>query len=190
MTLLNNTKENINANRLEKGKKILAFGDSLTYGFGAPVGKSYPSLLTEKIGIKVINAGVNGDTSADGLRRLPALMSGDIGLMILCFGGNDILQKKPLSQLKSNIKQMISMAQARGIDVLLVSVPDIGLFGLSPLDLYEEVADETGVPLLSGVLSEILGNPSLKSDQIHPNAEGYRVMSDRIYDKLKEQGWI
>ncbi len=166
---------------------ILAFGDSLTYGFGAPIDKSYPSVLSKMTGIPVYNAGINGETSAEGLNRLPDLLQEkQYDLVILCFGGNDILQKLPMSQLRSNLKQMINMIKESGAQVLLISVPNISLFGLSPLELYEEVSDETGVPLLSGVLSDILNDPSLKSDQIHPNANGYQVLAEEIYKKLKE----
>ncbi len=171
--------------------KILAFGDSLTYGFGASAAESYPAVLAEKTGRVVLNAGVNGETSAEGLKRLPALLRDrDIALMILCFGGNDILQKLPRTALKTHLRQMITLAQEKGIAVLLVSVPDIGLFGLSPLSLYEEVAEETGIPLLTGMLAEILAAPALKSDQIHPNAAGYQKMAESIYEKIKEEGWI
>ena len=85
---------------------------------------------------------------------------------------------------------MIRMAKAKNIDVLLISVPNITLFGLSPLELYDEVAEEENIPLLSGVLANILSQPSLKSDQVHPNALGYKKMSELIYESLKEHNWI
>jgi len=190
-TLLNKNSGGKQHMSVQHTGKILAFGDSLTYGFGAPAHKSYPSVLARKTGRVIINAGINGETSSDGLRRLPTLLKdSSIKLMILCFGGNDILQKVPKTQLKAHLKQMITMAQQKGIAVLLISVPDIGLFGLSPLPLYEEVADETGVALLSGMLAEILAVPALKSDQIHPNASGYSKMAETLYIRLKEEGWI
>jgi lysophospholipase L1-like esterase len=105
-------------------------------------------------------------------------------------GGNDILQKQPMPQLKRNLKEMISLAKNRGISVLLISVPDISLFGLSPVALYAEVAKEENIPLVSGLLTDILGNPSLKSDQIHPNANGYKKMAHEIDKALKKQGWL
>jgi len=177
--------------KLKNSDAILAVGDSLTYGFGAPPEKSYPAVLQKLSGHRIINAGRNGDTSAEGLKRLPALLNDpSVKVMVLCFGGNDILQKKPRAQLKTNLKQMIQMAKAKGIEVLLISVPDISLFGLSPLDLYEEVAEEENVPLVSGLLSDILGNPSLKSDQIHPNAKGYNIMAEKIAEALQQYGWL
>jgi len=176
---------------LSSNDTILAFGDSLTYGHGASHNESYPALLSSLSGHKVINAGINGDTSNEGLQRLPQLLQDkSIKLMILCFGGNDILRRQSMGKLKSNLKMMISMAKTKNIDVLLIAVPDISLFGLSPLELYEEVAEEGDVPLLGGVLANILSQPSLKSDQIHPNALGYKQMANKIYESLKENGWI
>ncbi len=184
-------KENTKMSSLLPNDTILAFGDSLTYGHGANHHESYPALLTSLSGHKVINAGNNGETSDEGLQRLPKLLEKkSIKLMILCFGGNDILRRQSMEMLKKNLKTMIHMAKLKNIDVLLVAVPNISLFGLSPLDLYEEVAEEEEIPLLSGVLADILSQPSLKSDQIHPNALGYKQMTDKIYESLVENGWL
>jgi len=170
---------------------ILAFGDSLTYGYNAKENESYPAVLSTLSGTKIINEGILGETSADGLKRLPKLIKNNsFKLMILCFGGNDIMQGVSMDTLKSNLKAMIHMAKAKDIDVLLISVPNLTLFGLSPLELYEEVADEENIPLLSGILADILEQPSLKSDQVHPNALGYKIMAEKIYEKLQEEGWV
>jgi len=176
-----------NIQALTPQDSILAFGDSLTYGYNAKPNESYPVVLSRLSGHKVINAGIPAESSHDGLKRLPALLEDEsIELMILFFGGNDIMQGLSMESLKSNLKTMIHMAKEKNIEVLLISVPNLSLFGLSPLDLYEEVADEENVPLLSGMLADILSQPSLKSDQIHPNALGYKMMAEKIYEKLKE----
>ena len=176
---------------LHKNDTILAFGDSLTYGYNAKPNESYPSVLSRLSGYKVINEGVLGETSHEGLRRIsPLLEDKSIKLMILLFGGNDIMQGLSMEDLESNLKTMIRMAKEKRIDVLLVSVPNLSLFGLSSLELYEEVAEEEGVPLLSGMMADILEQPSLKSDQIHPNSLGYKIMGEKIYEKLKEEGWL
>ncbi len=176
---------------LTENSTILAFGDSITDGFSASKEESYPYLLSKLTDLQVINAGVNGDTSADGLKRLSELLEdSSIKLMILCFGGNDIIQKKSMSELKNNLKTIIQKAKAKNIDVLLVSVPNISLFGLSPLELYEEIADEEDIYLLSGLIADILSQPSLKSDHIHPNALGYKKMADEIYEALKKNGLL
>ncbi len=185
------TKKETNSMTLTSTDTILAFGDSLTYGFGASTKESYPERLSLLSGYKIINAGINGNTSSEGLKRLaPLLEDRSVKLMILCFGGNDIIQKKSMSGLKQNLKSMIQMAKAKNIEVLLISVPNITLFGLSPLELYEEVAKEENIPLLSGVLANILSQPSLKNDQIHPNDLGYKEMAELIYESLKENQWI
>lgn len=176
---------------LTKQDTILTFGDSLTYGYGAKSGESYPELLSHYTGLKVINAGVNGDTSEDGKRRLTASLSDpSIKVMILFFGGNDILQKRSMQDLKENLRSMIVMAKEKQIEVLLVSVPNFTLFGLSALDLYDELAEEEDVPLLSGMLAEILSDPSLKIDQIHPNAKGYEKMAKEVFESLKRENLI
>jgi lysophospholipase L1-like esterase len=186
---LDTKKSNIKS--LEHQETILAFGDSLTYGYNAKPDESYPVVLSHLSGLKVINAGISGERSDEALIRLPKiLVDSHIKLMLLCLGANDILQGKPLADIKTNLKRMIEMAKAKDIDVLLISVPNLTLFGLSPLGLYEEVAEEENVSLLSGMLADILEKSSLKSDQIHPNALGYKIMAEKIYEKLKEEGWM
>ncbi|MEA1879043.1 MAG: GDSL-type esterase/lipase family protein [Campylobacterota bacterium] len=176
-----------NIKSLNSQDTILAFGDSLTFGFNALPKESYPSILAQLTGQKVINAGLNGDTSGDGLKRLPQLLHDpSIKRMVLCFGGNDILQNLPLDRLKQNLISMIQMAKEKDIEVLLVAVPNITLFGLTSLNLYEEVAKSENVALSSGILTDILSQSSLKSDQIHPNAQGYKQMAEEIYVSLKE----
>lgn len=185
------TKKDVPIQTLNQQDTILAFGDSLTYGYNAQASQSYPATLSRLSGLKIINAGILGDTSEDGLKRLPKLLeTPSFKLMILCFGGNDIIQDVSMTTLKSNLKTMIQMAKEKHIEVLLISVPNLGLFGLSPLELYEEIAKEENVPLLSGMLANILSQPSLKSDQIHPNAMGYKLMGEKIYENLRENGWV
>lgn len=184
-------KKDFDIQTLHPQNSILAFGDSLTYGYNARSTESYPAVLSTMTGLNVINAGIPAETSKDGLRRLEKhLEDPSIKLMILCFGGNDMMQQISMTILKNNLKTMIQMAKAKGIDVLLISIPNLTLFGLSPLSLYEEIANEENVPLISGLLTEILSEPSLKSDQIHPNALGYRKMAEKIYGNLKGNGWI
>ena len=177
--------------KLNSTDKILAFGDSITYGYGEGRNESYPYLLSRDIHTQVINAGINGETSQEGLQRLPALLEdSSIKLILLCFGSNDILQKVPLVELKSNLKKMIHIAKAKNIDVILISVPKISPLGLSSLALYSTVADEEHVELMNDLLVHVLSRSSLKNDYIHPNAKGYRYMADKIYEHLKSNKWI
>jgi len=173
--------------------KILAFGDSLTYGFGSqdPETQSYPARLQRLTGQPVVNAGVNGETSAEGLRRIgPLLRESHPGLVILCLGGNDILQRRSRQELKENLRGIILRIRASGAKIFLIAVPDFGLLGLHPLPLYRELAQEYDLPMEEDLLPGILSQPALKSDPVHPNALGYRRMAERIYQRLKEEGLL
>jgi len=177
--------------KLNPTDKILAFGDSITYGYGESKNESYPYLLSQMTNIQVINAGVNGDTSQEGLQRLPSLLKdSSIKLVLLCFGGNDILQKVPLAEIKSNLKKMIQLAKQKNIDVILISVPNVSPLGLSSLALYSTVADEENIEIMDDVLVHVLSRSSLKNDYIHPNAKGYKHMADEIHEHLKSNKWI
>jgi len=168
---------------------VLAFGDSLTYGTGAELSQSYPAVLERLSRRRVVNAGIPGETSAEGLQRLPGeLERHRPALLILCHGGNDILRGLSKEALKANLSQMVRMAKARGIKILIVGVPDIATFGFSALDLYKEVADAEGTMYESGVIGSIERNPGLKSDRVHPNAEGYAMMAERFDEVLKDEG--
>lgn len=167
---------------------ILAFGDSLTFGTGAGENESYPTLLEKAIGRRVINAGVPGEVSATGLQRLPSLLEQEKpALVILCHGGNDLLQKLDQKALADNLRAMIRLARDKGVPVVMLAVPSPSL-SLSPPPLYKEVATELAVLLDLDSLSKILGNNSLKSDYIHPNAAGYKLLAENIANILKKSG--
>ncbi len=176
--------------RLSNDAVILAFGDSLTEGVGAKDIESYPAVLEELSGWKVINEGISGEESEPGLKRLPAaLEKHQPALLILCHGGNDMLKKRSMSTMESNVRQMIQMAQDKNIPVVLLGVPKPGLF-LSSYEVYEKIADSTDVIFIEDVIPEVLADKSLKSDAVHPNKAGYRVMAETIYSSLKEVGAI
>ena len=175
---------------LKKDGVILAFGDSLTYGFGAHEGFSYPAILEKKSGYRVINAGVPGEESGEGLMRLPHLLKQRPALVILCHGGNDILRKRSKEQLKSNLTQMVSLIKQSGANVLLVGVPDFHMLGFRTLGLYKEVAHESGVIYEGEVLSRIEQDRTLKSDYVHPNEKGYEMMADAFLEILRKRKLI
>ena len=178
------TKSNSDVVILKETSVILAFGDSLTYGFGVNQASSYPAQIENKTGLKIINAGINGELSSEGLLRLPSLLKHKPDLVILCHGGNDIIQKLPVTQIKENLLLMIQLIQESGAKVLLIGVPDFALFNFDTHDLYEEVAQETGVLFEDEVLTHIGRKRSLKSDYVHPNAKGYEAMADRFIEVL------
>lgn len=175
---------------LSKDAVILAFGDSLTHGNGAKENEAYPAVLQELTGRKVINAGVSGEESGPGLNRLPgALETYKPELLILCHGGNDLIRKKDINKMESNIRNMIQLAKDRNIPVVMLGVPKPGLF-LSSFEVYQKIADSTEVIFIEDLVPDVLGDNGLKSDAVHPNKEGYRIMAETINTVLKESGAI
>lgn len=178
---------------LPEGSTILALGDSLTAGYGADAAAAYPAVLAGFTGWQIINGGVSGNTSAQALARLPALMRRQPQLVLVSIGGNDFLRKVPEADTRSNIRQIVQQIKAAGVPAVLVAVPYFttgALFGrLSEHPMYEELAAELNVPLLKGAWAEVLGDKKLKSDQIHANAQGYRVFAENMWAFLKQQGF-
>ena len=169
---------------------VLAFGDSLTFGSGALPAESYPAQLQSLINRKVVNAGVPGEISADGIIRLPLLLE-EVRpkLLILCHGGNDFLQKRSDAEAAANVRAMIKLAKDKGISVILIATPKPGLL-LSPPDFYAQLAKEFAIPFNDEVLKNILHDNDLKSDLIHPNATGYAQIAQAMSRLLKKAGAI
>ena len=167
---------------------ILAFGDSLTYGTGASRSSSYPSVLEELSGRRVVNAGIPGEVSSAGLARLPAVLDEhNPDLMVLIHGGNDMLRRQNLRSAASNLEAMIEVARSRDVGVVMVGVPKPGLI-LSPAPFYEEVATRTGTPIDADAIADVLQYPANKSDAVHPNADGYRQLAEAVFDLLQDAG--
>lgn len=167
---------------------ILAFGDSLTYGTGAAETESYPAILARLTGRKVVNAGVPGEVSAGGAQRLPEILEREHpALLILCHGGNDLLGRQDQRLLGENMRVMLKMAREQGVPVLLIAVPTPDLI-LKPPVLYEDLASEFNIPIETKALLHILSKRSLKSDYIHPNADGYRQLAEALFKLLKKSG--
>ena len=177
--------------------KIVAFGDSLTAGYGlASERESYPALLQKKLdadGFKyeVINAGVSGDTSAGGLRRIDwALDAGDVRFVILELGANDFLRGQPVAETKKNLSQIIERSKARGARVLLAGMYTTTNAGRDYQrqihEAFQSLASEHDVPLIPFFLEGVAGESRLNLDDgVHPNVEGTRVVADNVYKHLK-----
>ncbi len=169
---------------------VLAFGDSLTYGTGANENESYPAQLESLIGRRVVRAGVPGEVSAQALARLPAALDEySPRLLLLCIGGNDFLQRLGAAQAEKNVRAMVDLARKRNIDVLLIGTPEPALLP-SPPAFFASVAKDYAIPYEGGVITKVLKDTSLKSDPIHPNARGYRVIAERVAERLKKAGAI
>ena len=174
--------------RLAPDAAVLAFGDSLTYGTGAGEHESYPAQLEGLIGRRVVRAGVPGEVSAQALARLPAVLEEhQPKLVVLCIGGNDFLRNLGQAQAAANVRAMIRLAKEKGADVLLLGTPEKGLL-VSPPKFYAEIAQEFRIPYEGKVIGEILRDSALKSDPIHPNARGYRLMAERVAALMKQSG--
>lgn len=167
---------------------ILAFGDSLTFGTGADAGESYPDMLGTSISRDIVNAGIPGEVSADGLERLPEVLEQSApALVVLMHGGNDILRRLPKAQTAQNLRSMIGLIRASGAQVVMLGVPQFGLF-LEAAPFYATVAEQDQVPIDLETLADILSDNALKSDTVHPNAAGYRQMATAVANLLRERG--
>jgi len=174
--------------RLPNDAVVLAFGDSLTSGIGASEDESYPAQLEKMIGRRVVRAGVPGDVTAQALERLPgALDEHAPRLLLLCIGGNDFLRRLGNQQAEHNVREMVKLAQSRGIAVLLIGTPEPG-FTVSPPAFYAGIAKQYRLPYEEGIIGQVLKDRTLKADPIHPNARGYRAIAERLAETLKSSG--
>ena len=174
--------------KLSSDAVIVAFGDSLTYGTGVARHQSYPSVLGALTGRQVINAGVPGEVSGEGLRRLRGVVARQRpDLVVLCHGGNDILRRRDRSALAANLRAMVEYLQAEGVAAVILGVPDPGIF-LTTVDLYHDVAREYGVPIDGEIIPALLGDNDFKSDQIHFNEAGYQRMAEAVHQLLRSHG--
>ena len=173
---------------------IVAFGDSLTAGYGLPEPESFTTLLQAKLEqegytYRVVNAGVSGDTSAGGLRRLEWSLEGNVKLLILELGGNDGLRGLPVEQMKKNLAQIIETAQKRQIKVVLAGMeapPNLGeAYTRDFRNVFRDLAKQYDLPLIPFVLEGIGGVPGLNQpDGIHPNAAGEKIFTENVWRVL------
>ncbi len=181
---------------LPAGSVVLALGDSITQGTGAEPEAAYPAQLAELTGWKVVNGGVAGDTSAQVLARLPALLAQhQPALVILSAGGNDFLRRLSDADTEAHLRRCIAASREAGARVVLVAVPRPTVVaalgaGLSDHPLYEKLASELALPLHAGGWAQVLGDANLRSDQIHANAAGYRQFAEGLAVTLREVGLL
>ncbi len=186
---------------LSANANVVALGDSLTYGTGAADGEDYVSLLSSSTGWNIINAGVPGNTSADGLERLDALLASHddgaqkIDLLIVELGGNDFLRHIPEAETVRNLSAILAKSKARSINTVLIAIPKFSPIGaalgnLEDHPLYEKLAEQTNTPLVEDVFSDVLAKNSLKADPVHPNAYGYRIVASGLKSALSDFGLL
>jgi lysophospholipase L1-like esterase len=168
-----------------RGANIIAFGDSLTDGYGAGEGEDYPSRLQQRIGATVLNAGLSGDTTDGALSRLDDdVLAQNPRIVIVGLGGNDFLRQVPIATTEANLRTIVRRIQGKGAMVVLLGFR-FPAFNANYEAMYERVAKDEGCLLVPDLLDGILRNPALKSDEIHPNAKGYDLIAERIAGPLR-----
>ncbi len=165
-----------------KGKTIVCFGNSITKGVDTEERSDFPSLLSKKISLPVINAGVGGDTTQDALLRLKEVLAKEPKIVLVEFGANDFFQKIPKAETLKNLDGIVKRLQQKGVIVVLLHIR------LGMLDEYisgfKKIAKKRKALLVKDILKDIIDNPSLKIDSIHPNAEGNKVLAERIFKEI------
>jgi acyl-CoA thioesterase I len=175
--------------------RIVILGDSLTAGLGLAQEEAYPALLQKRLdagGLKyeVVNAGVSGDTSAGGLRRIDWVLDGDVKVLIVALGGNDALRGLPVEQLRENLIAITDRAKARGIKVILAGMeapPNFGpAYTAAFRQTYRDVARQQGAVLIPFLLDGVAGLPDMnQGDGIHPTAAGANKVAETVWSALR-----
>lgn len=187
----------VNANACDRGsfeqirnihspaEAIVCFGDSLTEGVGAVAGEDYPAVLSRELGRPVVNAGLRGDTTATALERLSeAVLSRNPRVVIVLLGGNDFLRRMPLQETRRNLEAIVRRIQESGAMVVIAGIR-LGFFTDEYAAIFAETSERLGALYVPTVMKGMLSDSSLRSDPIHPNSAGYRLIAERIAAKLK-----
>lgn len=172
----------VRTNTLKSGP-IVAFGDSLVYGYGSTTGNDFVSVLSREIGKPILNFGVSGDNTQDGLNRIGTVLAKQPSVALILFGGNDILDKIPQSQTFQNLGNMINQFQTNGVTVIVLGVQG-SVFNDPYQTRFEALAKKYNVKYVPNVLSGIIGNKAVMFDAVHPNNAGYKLISDKVYPVL------
>lgn len=172
------------ANIDSRGRNVICFGDSITQGFGAAAGQDYPALLRQMTRFPIVNAGIEGDTSAGALKRLKTdVLDREPLLVVIEFGANDFLTQVPVEETVKNMREIIRQVQAAGAMAAIADVSNPAIMG-SLAKEYQRLARQHKAIYIPRILDGIITNPRLKSDPFHPNAEGYRIIAARVYRAL------
>lgn len=163
-----------------RGSVVVAFGDSLTAGYGVAAPENYPSRLSTLTGVPIENAGVSGDTTGAALARLERdVLSREPRLVIVGLGGNDYLRGVAIATTEENLRSIVRQIQGSGAMVMLLGFSFPSLTA-DYAGMYERVAEEEGCLFVPRVLKGILTKDELKVDAVHPNARGYEIMTGRL----------
>ena len=170
-------------------------GDSLTSGHGIGQALAFPAVLQQYLDAndypyRVVNAGVSGDTSAGGLRRLPSALAGEVRVLIVALGVNDGLRGVPVAQIEANLHQILGEARRRNIPVLLCAMEALPIYGwdytFAFRRIYRDLSDHYRIPLVPFMLMHVIGNAQLmQPDRMHPNAAGAHAMATVLWPHLE-----
>ena len=174
------------AARPSAGTTVVAFGDSLVAGRGAPSGRDFASMLSRRLGVPIINAGRSGDTTRSALARLNRdVMSRDPRIAIVLLGGNDFLRRVPVEETFDNLTTIVQQLRRHGAAVVLAGV-SVGLMSDPYAGRYESLARQESAGLVPDILGGIFGHSDLMADPIHPNEQGYEIIADRLEPVLRD----
>jgi acyl-CoA thioesterase I len=181
---------------LPPGAVVLAFGDSVTRGTGAGADEDFPARLAALTGWEVVNSGVPGDTSARAVSRIAEeLAEWRPALVIIELGGNDFLQRRDVADVKNDLATLIASVRDANALPVLVGVPELSVLRavtgrLKDSPIYAALGAEERVLVIDGALAAVLSDARLRADPIHPNADGYAVMAERIAEELARAGLL
>jgi len=181
---------------ISPSSNVLALGDSLTAGYGVASNEAWPALLAGKTGWTVINGGISGNTSSEALARLPALLEEHKPVLVfITLGGNDMLRHTPTQDTITNLEKMIALVRVHGAKPILLGIPEPSIAGavfrnLSTAAFYRDIAKAQQVPLIEDAIADVLSDPLLKVDQLHPNAAGHQKLTDKILEESRKIGLV
>lgn len=162
---------------------IVAFGDSLTAGYGAPKGASYPDVLAQKLGRPVVNLGLSGDTAVNAPNRLPAVLAHNPHMVLIEFGANDYMRGMSREEAVRAVAQMVDAVQNAGAVAVIVDTGGPGMEEYTKA--YKKLAEEKGAVFVPAILKGIFRDRRYKSDMIHPNAAGYEKVAEKVYKEIR-----
>lgn len=163
---------------------IVAFGDSLTAGYGAPKGSSYPDYLAKLLDRSVVNLGLSGELAIHAPERLPEVLVQQPYMVLIEFGANDFMQQRSLQEALSAVERIVDEVQKAGAIAVIVDTGGPGMGNYTKA--YQKLAKEKGAIFVPGILKGIFTKRSLKSDSVHPNAQGYQIVAERVYEAIKK----
>ena len=161
------------------GSRVVAFGDSLVAGVGSESGGGFIKMLSEDLGVEIINLGVSGNTTKDALSRVGDIEGYQPKTVIVLLGGNDFLRKVPEEETFQNLEKIIVEIQSLGANVLLLGVRS-GVLSSRFDSAFEELSERLGTAYVPDVLDGVWGKPSLMADSLHPNDLGYRIIAQMV----------